>query len=124
MAIIIICHVDITKFSQVPSGIMAPDTMVTYNCQAIGTDVTWFIDGVRRDETYSDYTISSEPIGGFEHWNITLTTSASRDKNNTQIQCYATGRISGQVDRKIWNITVAGELMVVWVTEFYIVPFL
>lgn len=82
--------------------------MVTFNCEAIGSDVTWFVEGVRRYGTYSDYTISIESVTGFEHWNITLSTTASMDKNNTEIQCYANGRISGQVDREFGTIIVAG----------------
>lgn len=101
-------HADITSFTQLPSGVVAPNAAVTYNCQAVGSDVTWYIDGVRRDATNSDYTISIEPIDSFEHWNITLTTIASRMRNITRIQCYASGRISGQVDRRSVFIIVAG----------------
>lgn len=85
--------------------------MVTYNCQAIGADVAWFVDGVRRGQTYSNYTISIEPIINLEHWNITLSTIASRDKNNTRILCYSSGHISGQVDREHANIIVAGACL-------------
>lgn len=100
---------DITSFTQSPPGILAPNTHVVFNCQANGSDVTWFVNGVRRDGTFSDYTISIEPITGFEHWNITLSIVASIDKNNTEIQCYANGRISGQVDREFGTIIVAGR---------------
>ena len=94
-----------------PNGTVVSGTMVTFNCQAIGNDVTWFVNGTRRDETYNDYYITIEPIVHFENWNITLSTRASMDKNNTRIQCYANGRIGNQADRRSGNITIAGEFI-------------
>ena len=88
---------------------MAPDTQVTFNCQANGVDVSWYVDGTRRDSSFSDYDISFDYDGANYDWNITLSTVAGIDKNNTRILCFSVGSIAGQVAIESLNITVAGE---------------
>lgn len=91
--------------TQTPSGVVAPETMITFNCQANGADVTWFVNGTRRDESFSDFTIIICPKSN-DDWNITLITNSSIEKNNTRIQCYAVGTIGGQIARRFLNITI------------------
>ena len=97
--------IDITSMTQTPSGVVAPETMITFNCQANGDDVTWFVNGTRRDESFSDFTIIILPKNNGD-WNITLITISSIVKNNTRIQCYAVGTVGGQIARRFLNITI------------------
>ena len=43
-------------------------------------------------------------------WNITLTTRATIEKNNTRVKCLATGIIGGQIATGNINISVAGKI--------------
>ena len=79
--------------------------MITFNCQANGDDVTWFVNGTRRDESFSDFTIIILPKNNGD-WNITLITISSIEKNNTRIECYAVGTVGGQIARRFLNITI------------------
>lgn len=88
---------------------MAPDTQVTFNCQANGVDVAWFVNGVIRGSSFSDYEISSDYDSTNYDWNITLTTVAGIEKNNTVILFFSAGTFAGQVAIETLNITVAGE---------------
>ena len=92
---------------------MAPDTSITYNCQAIGTDVTWFVNDIRRDESFQDYNIihNFNPED-YTIANITLQTVATVQKNKTRILCYAGGSATNQADRRSASIMVAGKLSV------------
>ena len=99
---------DIINFSQDPNGTLAPDTMVTFNCQAIGSDVTWYINDNRTDKNDSHYTIYHEMMTP-SNWNITLTTIASEDKNNTDIKCHSSGEIGGQFEEEALHLILAGN---------------
>ena len=84
---------------------MLSNTVITFRCQAIGVDVTWFINDVRMDRNTSEYTVVfmiSESLY------TTLTTTATSENNNTKIKCHASGTTSGQFDEEVGNIVVAG----------------
>lgn len=100
---------DITAFTQTPSGIVAPDSVVTFNCKAIGSHVSWYINGSRTNAR--DTRISDVPIGGDSSYrNLTLTIVADADSNNnTHILCFATGSQSGQEDIMSLHLIIASE---------------
>ena len=92
---------------------MAPGTSITYNCQAIGTDVAWFTNDNRHDQSFQDYDITYN-FDRNDHTiaNITLQTVATVQKNNTMILCYASGSATNQADRRSASIMVAGKISV------------
>ena len=90
---------------------MAPGTSITFNCQAIGTDVAWFTNDIRRYQSFQDYDITYN-FNRHDHTiaNITLQTVATVQKNGTRILCYASGFQTNQADRISASIMVAGKL--------------
>ena len=99
-----------------PSGIVAPASIVTLNCQAIGQQVSWYINGTRKyaDDSTMDYNITNTQIDGNNmHRNLTLTIVARADDNknynNTHVLCLATGVYSGSDDIETYDLVIAGK---------------
>ena len=88
---------------------MKNGTPITFNCQASGFDVTWYINGRRRHTSFDGYNISIDEIGSSNNYNLTLSTVALYEENNTRVTCYAEGIASSQVERRVLEIRVAGE---------------
>lgn len=104
---------DIIAFEQVPSGVVAPETPLTFNCEAVGSQVNWHINGIRRtrDDSNEEYQIHDELISNSRH-NLTLTMVAGggeNSNNNTQITCFARGSQSGQIEARSLHIIIAGK---------------
>ena len=104
---------EIDSFTQTPNGTVAHGTVVTYNCQASGFEVTWYINGRRRHTSFDGYNISIDEIGSSNNYNLTLSTVALYEKNNTRVTCYAEGILS-LIERRVLEIRVAGEEKVLY----------
>ena len=102
---------DVIAFEQTPSGgVVAPETSLTFNCEAVGTSVNWHINGSRKTpaDSNNEYQIDDDLISGNYH-NLTLQIVAHVGVNNTEITCFARGSQSGQSDRGSFHIIVASK---------------
>ena len=100
----------VTSFNNSVSGPVTAGTHLIFNCQAIAEDAHWIINGTTRLRSFSGFTIITNFIGGnFDHWNLTLSTTATLQYNNTVIECTARGTTSNQHDTRTAYIRIAGE---------------
>lgn len=90
----------ITSFTQTPNGTVAPDTLITFTCQAV-RDATWYAGGRRLDRSNSDYTVDY-------NMPITLNTMATVDKNGTFVTCFVSSPGTMHVTRTS-KIIIAGK---------------
>ena len=88
-----------------PPGILAVDTMVEFMCSGTGIGMCMTVHG---NYTTSDFTRSEENIY-LEVWYITISTTASRDKNNTQFMCEVQGWCLGEA---VEDVTAVATLII------------
>lgn len=102
---------DITDFIQTPAGVLAADTRVNFSCQAVVSDVSWLVGGVRLNESTStaEFRILTRLNGNFTF--STLSTQAKSNENNTQVTCIAASSASSDIDtdNRTVHIVVAGK---------------
>ena len=96
----------VTSSSLSVSDPVTAGTHLIFNCQAIAEDAHWIINGTIRLRSFSGFTITANFIGG--NFNLTLSTTATLQYNNTVIECTARGTTSNQHDTRTAYIRIAG----------------
>jgi hypothetical protein len=86
---------------------LAPDANVVFSCEAVVTNVSWIVGGVRLVDFAAGFRIMTQQTNRSSTLS-TLSTTAKGDQNNTQISCVATNT-SSDTDLEGSRILIAGK---------------